>query len=43
MSGEVSHRKPVPEGAIKCQEKADPITGHFPCWVKVDDKKPEDK
>ena len=30
--------KPVPEGAIKCQEKADPITGHFPCWVKVDDK-----
>ena len=35
--------KPVPEGDIKCQEKADPITGHFPCWVKVDDKKPEDK
>lgn len=26
--------KPVPEGAIKCQEEADPITGHFPCWVE---------
>lgn len=35
--------KPVPKGAIKCQEKADPITGHFPCWVKVDESKPEDK
>lgn len=35
--------KPVPEGAIKCQEEADPITGHLPCWVEVDDKKPEDK
>ena len=27
--------KPVPNGAIKCQEFADPITGHLPCWVKV--------
>lgn len=35
--------KPVPEGAIKCQEEADPVTGHFPCWVKVDENKPEDK
>ena len=26
--------KPVPEGAIKCQDEADPITGHLPCWVK---------
>lgn len=33
----------VPEGAIKCQYEADPITGHLPCWVKVDDNKPEDK
>lgn len=33
----------VPEGAIKCQEEADPITGHLPCWVKVDENKPEDK
>lgn len=33
----------VPEGAIKCQDEPDPVTGHFPCWVKVDDNKPEDK
>lgn len=26
--------KPVPEGAIKCQEEADPVTGHLPCWVE---------
>ena len=35
--------KPIPNGAIKCQEEADPITGHLPCWVKVDENKPEDK
>ena len=35
--------KPVPEGAIKCQEEADPITGHLPCWVKVDFNNPADK
>ncbi len=35
--------KPIPEGAIKCQEEADPITGHLPCWVKVDENKSEDK
>ena len=35
--------KPIPEGAIKCQEEPDPITGHLPCWVKVDESKPEDK
>lgn len=35
--------KPIPKGAIKCQEKPDPITGHLPCWVKVDKNKPEDK
>lgn len=28
--------KPIPEGAIKCQQVADPITGHLPCWVKCD-------
>ena len=27
--------KPIPIGAIKCQEKADEITGHLPCWVRV--------
>lgn len=35
--------KPIPEGAVLCQEKPDPITGHWPCWVKVDKNKPEDK
>lgn len=35
--------KPIPEGAIKCQEDADPITGHLPCWVKVDPNDPADK
>ena len=35
--------RPVPEGAIKCQEEADPITGHFPCWVKCDRTNPYDK
>ena len=35
--------KQIPEGAIKCQEEPDPITGHLPCWVKVDENKPEDK
>ena len=35
--------KPIPEGAIKCQEEPDPTTGHLPCWVKVDENKPEDK
>ena len=35
--------KQIPEGAIKCQEEPDPTTGHLPCWVKVDENKPEDK
>lgn len=35
--------KPVPDGAIKCQEEADPITGHLPCWVKCDRNNPADK
>ena len=35
--------KPVPDGAIKCQEEADPITGHLPCWVKVNPDDPADK
>ncbi len=32
----------VPEGAIPCCE-ADPITGHWPNWVPIDENKPEDK
>lgn len=35
--------KPVPDGAIKCQEDADPITGHLPCWVKCDRNNKADK
>lgn len=35
--------KPIPEGAIKCQEEADPVTGHLPCWVKCDRNNPADK
>lgn len=33
----------LPAGAIPCQESADPITGHFPHWVKVDENNPSDK
>lgn len=35
--------KPVPAGAIKCQEEADPVTGHLPCWVECDRSAPADK
>lgn len=35
--------KPIPAGAIKCQEEADPVTGHLPCWVQVDWDNPADK
>lgn len=35
--------KPVPDGAIKCQNETDPITGHLPCWVKCDRNNPADK
>lgn len=35
--------KPIPLGAIKCQEKADEITGHLPCWVRVKEDNPSDK
>ena len=39
----VKYGKTVPEGAIKCQEEADPITGHLPCWVKCNRDNPADK
>ena len=29
--------KPIPTNAIKCQEEADPITGHLPCWIPYDE------
>lgn len=35
--------KPIPEGAIPCQEDPDPITGHFPCWIECDKNNPADK
>ena len=35
--------KPIPEGAIKCQEEPDQVTGHLPCWVKVEADNPADK
>lgn len=34
--------KKVPDGAIPCCEP-DPITGHHPHWVKVDENNPADK
>lgn len=34
--------KKAPEGAIPCCE-ADPVTGHHPHWVKVDENNPADK
>ncbi len=33
----------VPEGAIRCQDEADPITGHLPCWVKCQRGNPADQ
>lgn len=36
-------RKSPPEGAIPCQPEPDPVTGHWPHWVEVDPKRPEDK
>lgn len=35
--------KPIPEGAIKCQDEPDEITGHLPCWVKISKDDPSDK
>ena len=34
--------KNPPKGAIPCCDP-DPVTGHWPHWVKVDENKPEDK
>lgn len=35
--------KPIPNGAIKCQDEPDEVTGHLPCWVKVSEDNPADK
>lgn len=35
--------KKPPEGAIPCQPEPDPITGHWPHWVKCEEGNPADK
>jgi hypothetical protein len=40
---DAKHGKPVPYNAIPCQDKPDPVTGHFPCWVPIDFNNPADK
>ena len=35
--------KVIPKGAIKCQDSPDPVTGHFPHWLKCDRENPEDR
>lgn len=35
--------KKIPKNAIKCQDEPDPITGHMPCWIPVDEDNPADK
>lgn len=39
---DVKHGEKPPEGAFPCCDP-DPITGHWPHWVRVDAAKPEDK
>lgn len=33
----------LPDNAIPCQDKPDPVTYHHPHWVKIDKNKAEDK
>ena len=33
----------IPVNAIPCQDKPDPITGHWPHWLRLDPKNPADK
>lgn len=40
---DAKHGKPIPSNAIKCQENADPVTGHLPCWVPCDRTATSDK
>ena len=35
--------KTPPEGAIPCQPEPDPVTGHWPHWVKCDEGNPADR
>lgn len=34
--------KQPPAGAIPCQPEPDPVTGHWPHWVKCDERNPAD-
>lgn len=40
---DAKHGKPIPSDAIKCQEEADPVTGHLPCWIPYDPNNPGQK
>lgn len=35
--------KTPPAGALPCEPAPDPVTGHWPCWVKCDKNNPSDK
>ena len=35
--------KTPPAGAISCQDAPDPVTGHWPHWVKLSESNPADK
>ena len=41
--GKNGKQKLPPEGAIPCQPEPDPITGHWPHWVKCDPANPADQ
>lgn len=40
---DAKHGKKIPDGAIPCEDKPDPVTGHLPCWVKCARNSPGDK
>ena len=41
--GKGGKQKKPPEGAVPCQPEPDPITGHWPHWVKCEKGNPADK
>ena len=42
INGKTGKRKPVPNGAIPCQDP-DETTGHWPHWIKCDRNNPQDR
>ena len=40
---DAKHGKKPPEGAIPCQPEPDPVTTHWPHWVKCREDEPSDK